>query len=154
MLAVKKLNVVKEVLERMKKDQYSLKKSLQLTPSELIWVKRDLGEKDVLTRSLTEAAKAKKHGRERQSRKQEKATKRRLYDFCVRNCFYDFVRVVHDRVLKYAELDTSELCFELERMAQSLKHRSKTGEKSGEGSVFEVAKKKCFNGVLCSWRRR
>lgn len=58
MIAVKKLNLVKEKLRKIWEDHYSLTVSLQSTQKELDRVKGEFKENCVLSESLREAANA------------------------------------------------------------------------------------------------
>lgn len=45
---------------------------------------------------------------------------------------------MHDRVLKYARMETFELCLDCKKLAWSRKNRSETVRENEEGSVFVV----------------
>lgn len=82
--------------------------SLQWTQKKLQRVEGELREKHVLAGSLRKASNL---GGWRQSRAPGELTNHRRYEICAQECLYGFVRVVYDRILKYAKLETSELCF-------------------------------------------
>lgn len=64
-----------------------------------------------LIESLQKAARARKIYEGRQEKGPGEVKKRHRYEICVHECFHGFARVVYDRVLAYAMLETSELCY-------------------------------------------
>lgn len=69
-----------------------------------------------MTDSLWKADKARICGRGGQGRGPGEVTKRRPYEIRLQECFYGIARVVYARVLGCGKLETSELCFDWERV--------------------------------------
>lgn len=138
---LQKFNSVKGELKKMKEDYYSLMQSLKLSQKEVERLVGKLKEQDILIDSLREAGKATKcRGRERDEEKGG-VRKRRKYDIEVQERFYGFARFVYDRILDYAKLEASELCFDWESVARSWKNRSEEVGEVREGSAFVVGDK-------------
>lgn len=112
MVDAEKLSSRKDKLKKMKKTLYSLMVSLELTQRKLKRVSGKLQEKVVLTQSLWDAAEARKRDRIGQERGLEEMPKRRQQEKCAQKFFYGSEPGVYDRDLGYAQMTTSQFCFE------------------------------------------
>lgn len=127
------LSSVGEELKMMKKHHYSSMVFLRLMQKELGRMRGELKEKNFLIESLRGAAEERKQGGEEQERRPGEVIERRRYVICVQECSHGFARVAYNRVLEYGKLEMSELWFDWESVARSLKNRS---EIAGRGEWF------------------
>lgn len=102
----------KKEAEKMKKDNYSLMDSLQLTQKKLEQVRGESEEKNVVIESLGEAAKAKTHGKMGQKLGPREVTRRPRYKSWAQTYFRSFAQVLYSLVLDFANLKISELSFD------------------------------------------
>lgn len=140
-VAMEKLNLEKRELKNIREDHYKLMISLQLTQKKLGRVRGEAKKKELLTESFSMASKGMERGGEGPGRGQEELPKRRRYENYMQECFYGFGRVVYGQVLKYAKVETSELCFDLVSVARSWKNESEIIGESEVSSLFVLAKK-------------
>lgn len=71
----------------------------------------------------------------------EEVVERKRYEICVRKCFYDFSRVVYDRGLENANLETPGPCFEWEGVTRSWKSFNETVGKEEKTCMFAIGEK-------------
>lgn len=119
MAVVERLKSLEEELKMMKKNHYSLIVSLQLMHRELERVKEELRKRYVFIKRTEEAAEAKECDGGGQGSALGEGKKRQRYEIYAQECFCSFARAVHEWLLKYANLETCELCFDRKSLAWS-----------------------------------
>lgn len=127
-----------KTMRKLKADHYSLLISLKLTHMELERVRREM-KKMCSERQFVRSEQERENRRKRQGREFGELTKRRWYDIGVQQCFHGFARVLYDRGMNYAKLETLELCFNWEEVARKKNNSDEMVGKERVASVFEIA---------------
>lgn len=135
---VQKVNSLKGELGSLKEDHTTLKISLKLTQEELKRMREEMNEKNMLIDSLREGVKIRSAERRRADGGDTDLARRKKYVVDVDESFYGFARAVYDRILYYAKLEVSELCFTTDGMERNWTNRCEILGKGTESSVFVV----------------